>query len=165
MASGAMTRRDAYQASLNTNVVSVHLFTDTLVDLVLKSSSPRILFISSYVASLTKHSDLDVSLNQSPPAGWPKPYVFNSTMYRTSKTAVNMMALEWGRTLKHDGVKIHIVDPGFMATALGGIDPEVYRSYGAKESIIGGRFIRSVIEGERDVDEGKMVVQDGVTPW
>ena len=78
---------------------------------------------------------------------------------------MNMMALEWCRTLRHDRVKIHIVDPGFLATGLGGADAGMYRSYGADEPIIGGLFIRRVVRGETDADEGTMSSQSGVTPW
>lgn len=142
-----MTTRDAFVKAFNTNVASVHLFNEAFIDLVLKSSSSRILFLSSGIASLGEHTDPKFPVNQSPPAGWPKPYTFIMTTYRTSKTAMNMMILEWMRVLKHDGMKIHIIDPGFLATDLGGGDVEVLRSKGAQEPIVGGMFIRTVVEG------------------
>jgi len=160
-----MTKRDAFLKAYITNVISTDSLTETFVPLLLRSASPRILFISSAVASLNLHTEESTPVNASPPSGWPKEYTFNSTTYRTSKTAMNMMALEWNRVLKNDGVKVFIVDPGFLATSLGGADPGVYKSFGAEEPIVGGMLVRNVIEGERDGDEGRMVAKGGVTPW
>ncbi|WVF73202.1 hypothetical protein IAT40_008021 [Kwoniella sp. CBS 6097] len=162
---GEMSVREAFNKAFNTNVSSTHLLTSALVSLLLKSSSPRILFVSSGIGSLAEHSSLRIPINESPPAGWPKKPTFNCTTYRTTKTAVNMMILEWIRVLKNDNVKIHIIDPGLLATNLGGATPDDLRKIGAREPIEGGRFIKSVIEGKRDEDMGKMVRDGGVVPW
>ncbi|OCF61049.1 hypothetical protein L486_00693 [Kwoniella mangroviensis CBS 10435] len=165
VASGKMSTRDAFLKSSTTNVVSTHLFTETFIDLLLASAAPRLLFLSSGISSLGDHSNPHVPVNLSPPAGWPKEPVFQVPTYRTSKTAMNMMILEWCRTLKNDNVKIHIIDPGFLSTTLGGAQPEVLREKGAKDPIEGGRFIRTVIEGKRDDDQGKLIGVDGIIPW
>lgn len=165
VAAGKMSTRDAFLKAFSTNVVAVNSFTETFIDLLLASSSPCILFISSGIASLGDHFNTNIPVNKSPPSGWPKPYTFNTTTYRTSKTAMNMMILEWCRVLKEDGVKIHIVDPGWLATDLGGADKEKVKAMGAGEPIVGGRFIKTVIEGERDDDVGRMVSKGGVIPW
>ncbi|WVR00372.1 hypothetical protein IAU59_007515 [Kwoniella sp. CBS 9459] len=162
---GEMTVREAFNKAFNTNVSSTHLLTSALLPLLLKSSSPRIVFVSSGIGSLGEHTTLNIPINQSPPAGWPKEPTFNITTYRTTKTAMNMMILEWIRVLKNDDVKIHIIDPGLLATNLGGSTPEQLRKMGAKEPIEGGRFIKSVIEGKRDDDMGKMVRNGSVVPW
>lgn len=88
-----MTTREAFLKSFTTNVISVHTFTETFIDLILKSPRARIVFVTSGIGSLTTHSNPNFQFNQSPPAGWPKPYQLNNTTYRTSKTAMNMMAL------------------------------------------------------------------------
>jgi len=165
LAAGKMTTREAFVSAFNTNVASTHLFTYSLIHFLLASSSPRIIFITSGISSLGDHSNPHVPVNGSPAAGWPKPYVFNVMTYRTSKTAMNMMILEWCRILKKDGVKIHIVDPGFLATTLGGGDAAMSREKGAEEPIVGGRFIASVVEGKRDEDVGRMMSRTGVLPW
>jgi len=161
-----MTTREAFLKSFTTNVISVHTFTETFIDLILKSPRAQIVFVTSGIGSLTTHSNPNFPINQSPPAGWPKPYQLNNTTYRTSKTAMNMMALEWKRTLRNDNVKVNLVTPGLSATAVGGTDPDVYRKFGADEPSVGGNFIRTVIEGKRDADEGiGMVMGSGVIPW
>lgn len=55
-----------------------------------------------------------------------------------------MMALEWRRLLKNDGVKINIVDPGLLATGLGGFGVDALRQIGAKEPIVGGRHVKAL---------------------
>ncbi|WVR03436.1 hypothetical protein IAU60_000427 [Kwoniella sp. DSM 27419] len=165
IAAGKVSTRDGFNKAFATNVASTHALTEALVDLLLKSPKPRILFISSSLASLENHSDDRLRVNQSPPAGWPKPKGFNATTYRTSKTAMNMMILEWIRILKNDKVKVHCVDPGLLVTNLGGADKDMLRAIGAQEPIVAGEFIKSVAEGARDADQGKMVKKDGLIPW
>ena len=161
-----MSVREAFTKAFSTNVVSTHLFTEAMIPLLLASPSPRILFVSTGISSLGEHANQAIPVNKSPEAkGWPKPYTFNTTTYRTSKAAVNMMALEWCRTLKPDGVKIHIIDPGFLATALGGGEAAKMKEIGAQDPIVGGRFIRSIIESHRDAQVEQLVRLEGVVPW
>ncbi|KAE8348965.1 hypothetical protein BDV28DRAFT_142289 [Aspergillus coremiiformis] len=44
---------------------------------------------------------------------------------RSSKTALNMLMLDWNHKLKADGVKVWGVGPGFLAMGLGGITEKV----------------------------------------
>ncbi|ORY26956.1 hypothetical protein BCR39DRAFT_469823 [Naematelia encephala] len=162
---GKLTTREAFNRAFNTNVTSTHLFTQAFMPLLLASASPRLVFISSGISSLGAHSDMRIPINLPPSAGWPKQWTFNVTTYRTSKTAGNMMALEWARLLKNDGVKVFLIDPGRLATGLGGEDPASARKSGAGEPIDGGRLVKSVIEGDRDEDEGVLITKGGVIPW
>lgn len=75
------------------------------------------------------------------------------------------MVLEWIRVLKPDNIKIHLVCPGLLATDLGGAGPDALRSFGAKEPITAGIFIRGVLEGRRDDDIGKLINEAGVVPF
>ena len=75
-----------------------------------------------------------------------------------------MMMREWHRILMEDGVKVWCISPGFLATGLGG-HPETLRKMGAGEPEVAGPFIRSVLEGERDEDVGKVLTRDGIQPW
>ena len=164
--SNAMTTKGAFDQSFATNVTSVNTLTEILVDLVIRSSSGQIVFVSSGIGSLADHTNPNYLIKGSPPAGWPKPCVPNNLVYRTSKTAMNMLALEWRRILKNDGTKINIITPGLSATSLGGLTPDAYRTYCAEEPSVGGVFIRNVTEGKRDEGEGKGILKhDGVIPW
>lgn len=129
------------------------------------SSQSRIIFISSATASLEEASQGLPLLLGAPPKGWPKPPSLNLTSYRTSKAAVSMVMLEWKRILRDDDIKVFGLDPGFLATNLGGMTPEKLKSMGALDSNIGANFIKTIIDGERDADHGKILRRDGIMPW
>lgn len=126
--------------------------------LLLKSSEPRLVF----VAGLSGINQAAEKYFPTPPqpAGWPKNIDFETIGYRCSKTALNMLMLDWNHKLKEDGVKVWGVMPGMLATNLGGI-PEMAKAMGAGHPSAGGKIIKSVVEGERDTDVGKLVSKDG----
>lgn len=135
--------------------------------LLLTSSSPRLIFLTSGLSSLSLASSGRRSASQAsphPPKGWPKPEEPSVAAYRSSKTALNMMMLEWCRILKEDGVKIWAVSPGFLATSLTGSKESMMKN-GAGDARLGGVFVKDVVEGKRDEDVGKVVSRDGVQQW
>jgi NAD(P)-dependent dehydrogenase (short-subunit alcohol dehydrogenase family) len=85
--------------------------------------------------------------------------------YRSSKTALNMMMLDWARMLEPDGVKVFAISPGFLATGLGGLGKEFLKSVGAGEASVGGGFVGDVVMGKRDEDAGKVIHKDGLQAW
>jgi NAD(P)-dependent dehydrogenase (short-subunit alcohol dehydrogenase family) len=139
--------------------------------LLIKSTDPRLLFITSGLSTLTGCSQslmpqVGNAKTQPPgvPAGWPKPFLFVPVGYRSSKAALNMMMLNWHWILHADGVKTWSLSPGFLATGLGG-NPEALKKAGAGDPSLGGEFIQAVIEGERDADVGKVINRGGLQPW
>jgi len=105
-------------------------------------------------------------INSPPAKGWPKANPANPIeAYRSSKAGLNMLMREWTRILKEDGVKVWAISPGFLATGLAGFGPEELKKMGAQDPAIGGRFIRDVVEGERDNDAGKIVRNGSIQPW
>lgn len=130
--------------------------------LLLKSQDPRLLFtagLANQVQAAEKYfptPDL--------PAGWPKEMQFETIGYRCSKTALNMLMLDWNHKLKADGVKVWSVAPGFLATDLGGMR-HMAKDLGAGDASAGGLILRSVVEGERDADVGKIVNKNGISMW
>ncbi|KAI1474749.1 NAD(P)-binding protein [Daldinia eschscholtzii] len=167
---GKMTLREGFNATWDLNVSGTHVITSLAVPLLLKSSDPRVLFITSGTSTLTEtenatHPNL-IRINGSPPAGWPKPKVgLAVTAYRSAKTGLNMLMREWHRILRNDGVKVWAVSPGFLATGLGGIGPEKLKEMGARDPSIGGQFVRDVLQGKRDEDVGKAIRSDTIQPW
>lgn len=141
------------------NVAGTHVMTWTFMPLLLKSADPRLIF----VAGLSHMTQASEAYFPTPPlpAGWPKKVEFETIGYRCSKTALNMLMLDWNHKLKADGVKVWGVGPGFLATDLGNIREKV-KEMGAGHPSIGGRMLKSVVEGERDADVGKLVVKDGI---
>jgi len=130
--------------------------------LLLKSSDPRLLF----VAGLSHMSVASKAYFPTPPlpAGWPKQVDFETIGYRCSKTALNMLMLDWNHKLKADGVKVWSVGPGFLATNLGNAR-KMAEEMGAGPARLGGEMYMSVLEGERDGDVGKVIDKNGEVPW
>lgn len=77
---------------------------------------------------------------------------------------MNMMMREWSRILAEDGVKVWCISPGYLATGLGG-DQEFNKKMGAEDPVLGGNFVKDVVEGKWDEDTGKIVSRRGIQPW
>ncbi|CAL5868884.1 uncharacterized protein PFLUO_LOCUS3111 [Penicillium psychrofluorescens] len=166
---GELTLREGWNKSWDTNVTGAQVTTSLFLPLLLKAAQPRLLFITSGTSPLVDTERMDAqyaALNTSPDAGWPKPSKMNPTdAYRSSKTGLNMMMRQWYRILKNDGVKVFAVSPGFLATGLAGIGPETLKKIGAIEPSAGGNFVKDVVQGKRDADEGKAINVNGIQPW
>ncbi|KAB8261687.1 hypothetical protein BDV32DRAFT_148334 [Aspergillus pseudonomiae] len=160
IADGRMTAREAWNKAWDVNVTGAHIMTTAFLPLLLKSQDPRLLFITSGLSSLQGSSDPNNPRNVFPPAGLPKPFPFVG--YRSSKTGLNMVMVEWAKALKNDGVKVWSVAPGLLATGLGG-DVDLLKRLGAQDPSIGGDTIRRVVEGDRDGEAGN-VVREYLTP-
>ena len=67
--------------------------------------------------------------------------------------------------LLKDGFKVWCISPGYLATSLGG-DKAVNEAAGAIDPAIGGAFVKDVVEGARDEDVGKVVLNGNqIQPW
>ena len=163
LAAGRMTEREMWNHSWNVNTVGTQVMTSTFIPMLLQSSNPRLLFITSGTSTLAETENMAIAVNKYPPKGWPKSN-FNIPAYRSSKTGMNMMMREWYRILHEDGVKVWCISPGFLATGLGG-NPEANKAMGAGDPSVAGGFVRNVVEGSRDADVGKVVLRDGVQQW
>ena len=157
-----MSLRECFSKAYDVNVAGTHVLTYTFIPLLLKSADPRLIF----VAGLSQITQAAESYFPTPPlpADWPKKVDFETIGYRCSKTALNMLMLDWNHKLKADGVKVWGAGPGFLATGLGGLTEKV-REMGGGHPSIGGDFIKDVVEGVRDSDIGKLVQKDGISAW
>ena len=164
---GKMSLRDCFNGAYNVNVTGTNVFTWALIPLLLKSTDPRLLFVSG-LSYITQAAEAYFPTPPQP-AGWPKQIPFETIGYRCSKVALNMLTLDWNFKLKADGVKVWAVDPGMLNTGLGNLSDEEKEEMGLSEKLghpsIGGQHIRSVAEGERDADVGKFVSKDGIQKW
>ncbi|RMZ80461.1 hypothetical protein DV737_g3038, partial [Chaetothyriales sp. CBS 132003] len=132
IASGKLGLREAFNTSWDTNVSGTHVLTTAAIPLLLKSSDPRLLFVTSGTSTLTETELFNnpglQRINASPPAGWPKAKIINPlTSYRSTKTGLNMLMREWHRILLNDGIKVWAISPGFLATGLAGIGADVLK--------------------------------------
>ncbi|KAH8895894.1 NAD(P)-binding protein [Thozetella sp. PMI_491] len=156
--------RECWNLTYNVNVAGAEVMTHTFVPLLLQSSDPRLIFLTSGLATIQ-----GVSKSYAPgpvpvPAGWPKQVGYTPDAYRSSKLALNMMMLSWHWKLREDGVKVWAVSPGFLATGLGG-DQAALAARGAGDPSTGGKFLSNVLAGERDADVGKIIAGYGVQPF
>ncbi|KIW86852.1 uncharacterized protein Z519_12473 [Cladophialophora bantiana CBS 173.52] len=159
---GEISLRECFLRAYNVNVAGTNVFTWKFMPLLLKSTDPRLIFVTG-LSNVTQASR---SYFPTPPqpAGWPKKIEFETIGYRCSKTALNMLMVDWNHKLKADGVRVWAVGPGFLETDLGNAR-HLAKEMGAKHPSIGGQFIRSVVEGARDADVGRIVVKDGISEF
>lgn len=152
--------------TFDVNVSGAYMMTDYFLPLLLKSSDPRLIFITSGQSSLKGFSEGTIRLPPNPPAGWPKNTPFDNTAYRVSKTALNMALLNLSRQLTNDNVKAWGLSPGLLKTGLGNVDPSIAENMGAGDSSVGGIFIKDVLEGREDHHVGRIVNPAGqVQDW
>ncbi|MDO9352553.1 MAG: SDR family oxidoreductase [Solirubrobacteraceae bacterium] len=99
---------DVMRAAVETNVFGVVRVTNALLPLLRRSSSPRVVNLSSTVGSLTYQAD------PGPEAG---PIALG---YSPTKTYLNAVMLHYVRELEGTGVLMNNVCPGYVATDLNG---------------------------------------------
>ena len=161
---GTVSLRDSFTRAYDGNVAGTHVLTHTFMPLLIKSEDPRLIFVAG-LANQTRASEKYFPTPPQP-AGWPKPKMdFETIGYRCSKTALNMLMLDWNHKLQADGVKVWSVGPGMLKTGLGNMPEEMIDKMPVGHPSIGGKLLRSVVEGERDADVGKIVLKDGLSTF
>lgn len=163
---GKRTLREAWNEDYDVNVSGTQVMSHVFAPLLIRAPGARLLFVTSGLASLQRlHGSWYAGGPEPSEAGWPKASENPLSAYRSSKTALNMMMLNWHYLLKPDGVKVFSISPGMLATNLGGIGPERLKAMGAGHPSIGGNIIKDVIEGKRDAEAGQVVAGQGVQPF
>ena len=108
----------------DTNVFGTLALTQAFLPLLHKSPGGRIVTVSSALGSLT--------INANPQ----NPYRSNfDSVYGASKTALNGIFLSLAIDLEKTGIKVHLVSPGFTATALNNFQGTDSVEEGSKEPI------------------------------
>lgn len=97
---------DMVRAVYETNVFGVIRVTNAVLPLLRRSAAPRIVNVSSHGASLTLTSD---------PTG-PMAALLPSAAYIPSKTALNALTVQYANELRHEGILVNAVAPGFVDT-------------------------------------------------
>jgi NAD(P)-dependent dehydrogenase (short-subunit alcohol dehydrogenase family) len=94
-----------FREVFETNLFGVVLVTQTFLDLLKKSDAPRIVNVTSGLASLTLHND----------PSW-KYYKVKSAVYGPSKSALNGYTITLAYELRDTNFKVNAVDPGYTST-------------------------------------------------
>lgn len=88
---GKMTMREVWNKSWDTNTAGSYIMTHAFVPLLLGSSDPRLLFVTSGTSTIAGTENAALPVNAVPPKGWPKDSLINIPAYRSSKAGMNMM--------------------------------------------------------------------------
>ena len=130
-----------------TNFFGAVQTTQEFMDLLKKADQPRIVNLTSDLASLTNHSD----------PSW-KFYPFKSAAYGPSKTALNAYTVMLAFELKDTNFKINCVNPGHTATQ--------FNNYkGEKPVEQGAGVIVKYATLDKDGGTGKFFSEEGETAW
>lgn len=143
---------DQFKTVFETNLYGVVRVTQAFIDLLKKSTEPRIVNVSSSGSSLTLHSD----------PTW-KYYSHKAALYPSSKAALNMYTIDLAYQLKDTAFRVNAVCPGFVATDFNG-----HRGTGTVQE--GGFRIAKYAMIGNDGPTGKFIAEEynpetGETPW
>lgn len=143
---------DEFLAAFNTNVAGVVKVTKAFIDLLHKSSEPRIVNVSTSVGSLTLQSDPD----------WFGYNFAKYAVYASSKAAANMYTVHLAYELRDTPFKINAVCPGYTKTDFTGYN-------GGEVEEAGKRIVKYALLDEDGVT-GKFISEetDPITsgiPW
>ena len=143
---------DQFKAAYDANVYSVVRVTHAFIDLLKKSSEPRIVNVTSSQGSITLHSDPTY-----------KYYDYKGAVYLSSKSALNMYTVVLAYELKDTSFKVNAVCPGYTKTDFNG-----HRGTGTLEDA-GKRIIKYALI-DKDGPTGKFFSEEynpetGEVPW
>ena len=117
------------------------------MELLRKSEQPRIVNVTSDLASLTLHND----------PNWVY-YPFKSPVYGPSKTALNAYTVALAYELRDTAFKVNAVNPGYTAT-------DFNQHRGTKKVEDAAKIIAEYAMLPADGPTGKFVSDYGETPW
>jgi NAD(P)-dependent dehydrogenase (short-subunit alcohol dehydrogenase family) len=133
---------------VETNVIGVIRVTNAMLPLLHRSTSPRIVNMSSTVGSLTRQSDHAPEQMAGPVA----------VAYSPSKTFLNAVTLQYVRELSGTNILINAACPGYVATDLNG-----FRGVRTPEQ--GAAIAVKLATLPDDGPTGKFFDDAGVVPW
>jgi len=143
---------EQFKAVYDANVYGVVRVTQAFIDLLEKSSEPRIVNVSSSQGSITLHSDPSY-----------KYYDYKGVVYLSSKAALNMYTVVLAYELKDSNFKVNAICPGYTKTDFNG-----HRGPGTVEDA-GKRIVKYALI-DKDGPTGKFFSEEnntetGEIPW
>jgi NAD(P)-dependent dehydrogenase (short-subunit alcohol dehydrogenase family) len=143
----SITLADRVTRTMAVNVLGPVLLTDAMVPLLAASERPRIVNVSSELASFGLRSDPSWAFA-----------AFAMPIYQASKAALNSLTVSYARQLRDKGIKVNAVCPGYTATEAtnfaGTRTPE-------QAAVVA---IRYALLGE-DGPTGTFANEQGALPW
>ncbi|MFJ1766861.1 SDR family oxidoreductase [Amycolatopsis sp. NPDC088138] len=137
---------DVIRAVVETNVIGVVRVINTMLPLLRRSASPRIVNLSSETGSLARQSEPGSDFS------------FLSAGYMPSKTFLNAITVQYAKELSDTGILINNACPGYVATDLNGFRGVRTPEQGAATPI---RLATLPDDGPT----GGFFDDEGVVPW
>ena len=144
MIGAADVTADVMRKTFETNVFGTVRVLHAFLPLLQRSAAPVVVNVSSGLASLTRVA-----------AGTPA-YVYPGVAYPASKTAVNMITVQYAKAFPN--MRINAVEPGFTRTDLNG-------NTGIQTVEQGAEIIVRMAQVGPDGPTGGFVDADGAVPW
>lgn len=116
-------KQETLRQTFDANFFNLIALTQTLLPLIRKAPSGRIVNLSSILGSLTIHSDKNSPIYNS------KPFAYDA-----SKTALNAFTVHLAHELKDTKIKVNSAHPGWVKTDMGGAEAPMELSEGGKTS-------------------------------
>ncbi|MFE9685193.1 SDR family oxidoreductase [Streptomyces sp. NPDC002701] len=137
---------DVVRSVVEINVIGVIRVTNAMLPLLRRSTSPRIVNVSSAVASLTRQADPDIEIGPVMAA------------YSPSKSFLNAVTVQYARHLADTNILINAACPGLVATDFTGFQGPRTPEQGAATAI----RLATLPDGG---PTGSFFEDDGVIPW
>lgn len=137
---------DTVRAVVETNVIGVIRVTNAMLPLLRRSTSPRIVNVSSSVGSLTLQADPDIDVGPIMAA------------YAPSKSYLNAVTVQYARHFAGTGILVNATSPGLVATDFTGFAGPRTPAQGAATPI----RLATLPDGG---PTGSFFEDDGVIPW
>ncbi|PKV83075.1 SDR family oxidoreductase [Streptomyces sp. TLI_146] len=137
---------DVVRTVVETNVLGVIRVTNALLPLLRRSTSPRVVNVSSGVGSLTRQADPNIEIGPVMAA------------YAPSKTFLNAITVQYARQFAGTNILINAACPGLVATDFTGFHGSRTPEQGAATAI---RLATLPDDGPT----GSFFEDDGVIPW
>jgi NAD(P)-dependent dehydrogenase (short-subunit alcohol dehydrogenase family) len=143
---------EQFKAAYDSNVYGAVRVTQAFIDLLKKSSEPRVVNVSSSQGSITLHSDPSY-----------KYYDYKGVVYLSSKAALNMYTVVLAYELKDTNFKVNAICPGYTKTDFNG-----HRGPGTVEDA-GKRIVKYALI-DKEGPTGKFFSEENnpeteVIPW
>ena len=149
---GGARAMHSLQSTLTANVIAVHEVTSAFLPLLQNGQGKKIINISSSLGSIAIASELAFAAVSS---------------YKISKTALNMLTVQYALDLKEEGFTVVAVSPGNLRTEIGGSGAGMSAAEGAEKVLEVVENLMPKDNGAfRDIFvEGSEVYKGGEIPW
>lgn len=149
--------RTRFMSTFETNVMGPALVAQAFRPLLLDSPNPYSIYVSSGLGSITRtlqpRTDA-LTLPESVDA------------YASSKSALNMIAVQEHLNYGSKGLKVFSACPGLVVSNLRGTTEAERQAAGnAGDPMVSGQLLLSIIEGKREADVGNFLHKDGLYGW